>query len=127
MGITAIALSIIGIALLIVGLIYAIRGYSDPVKIGEKYASSDHSKNVFIKKYQEADIEYYRGPIMRFGLIAVLLTLILAFNYSTRDKSDSNLNNMDHEEIIEQDIPVTQQVQPPPPPPPPPPPQIEVG
>jgi protein TonB len=126
MGISTIILAIAGIAVILTGLIFAIRKYSDPVKIGEKYANSEERKSIFIKKYKEADIEYYKGPVMRVGLIAVLLTLILAFNYSNRKKSDGNIYNIDQEEIIEQDIPVTQQVQPPPPPPPPPPPQIEV-
>jgi protein TonB len=118
--------AVIGIALLLTGMILAIRKFSDPEKIGEKYANSEDSQNIFVKKYQEADIEYYRSAAMRVGLIAVLIILILAFNFSNRDRNEGNVYVIDEEEIIEQDVPVTQQVKPPPPPPPPPPPQIEV-
>ena len=126
MGPTTLALSIIGIAVVLAAATFLVKGLFTPEKVGEKYAGSTESKNVFIKKYKEADFNYFSGTFSRLGLIAVLLTLIFAFNFSNKEDDSGFVYQLDEDEEVEIDIPNTQQVQPPPPPPPPPPPQIEV-
>lgn len=126
MGFTYLGLAFAAIVVVIGGLIFLVKKVNSPEKVQSKYSGSPESSNIFIKKYKEADFEYYRGPFMRLGLISVLVILILAFNYSKRERRDNNAFQMDADEEIVMDIPPTQQVQPPPPPPPPPPPQIEV-
>jgi len=113
-------IAVIGLSILFIKLV------NNPDHLERKYAGSTESKDLFIKKYKEADFEYYRGPAMRIGLISVLLVLIFAFNYSNKAMDADTTYTFQEDEIIEQDIPVTNQVKPPPPPPPPPPPVIEV-
>ena len=89
MGDTLIFITIAAFILVLGGSVFLIKKMHSPEKVEEKYASSDHSKNIFIKKYKEADIEYYRGSFMRLGLISVLLLLILAFKDVKRDLSNN--------------------------------------
>lgn len=96
-----------------------ISGANDPEKLAAKYANTEESNNVFVKKYKEADIEYYKGAVARVGVIIVLLMLILAFN---RSKKEKKLKLQDMEIFEDTDVPPppTTQIKPPPPPPPPP-------
>lgn len=94
-------------------------GTSSPEKLTEKYAGSAEKDNVFVKKYQEADIEYYKGFVGRIGVILVLLMLLFAFNRSKKEKKIQVLQ-MEIFEDTDAPPPPTQQVKPPPPPPPPP-------
>lgn len=125
-GITLTGLAFTGGILLVALFILAVRYLHSPEKVIRRYTGSDERTNVFVKKYREADIEFYRGAAMRFGLLIVLVFLIMAFNLSRNEPVSGMTFAVADEEIIEQDIPVTQQIKPPPPPPPPPPPQIEV-
>jgi protein TonB len=125
-GSTFLLLALVGVAGVIAGFIMLVKFMQTPAKVADKYSQSEERGNVFVKKYREADIEYYRGAALRVGMTVVLLFLVLAFNFTNRDDAEDASYVPEEVEIIEQDIPVTQQVQPPPPPPPPPPPQIQV-
>jgi protein TonB len=126
MGFNQIGMAIAAITLFITALIYGIKFLASPEKILRKYTGSKEQQNIFVKKYKEADVDYYRGPLTRLGFIAVLVVLTIVFNYSYSEKEDQTQFTTVHQDIIEQDVPVTQQVRPPEPPPPPPPPQIQI-
>lgn len=126
MGTTQILLVVLGAALFIELVILAIRKFSDAGRIRKKYADSDDRTNVFVKKYKEADIDYYHGFAARIGFVVVILLLIAVFNFTRSGPTEKLAYNVMSEEIIEQDIPVTKQTVRQQPPPPPPPPRIEV-
>ena len=73
------------------------------------------------KKNVKADVGRNSSIYFSVGLALMLLLTNLAINYKTYDKAaiDIGMINMDDE--LEEEIPITQQLQTPPPPPPPPP------
>lgn len=73
------------------------------------------------KKNVKADVGRNSSIYFSVGLALMLLLTNLAINYKTYDKQaiDIGMINMDDE--LEEEIPITQQLQTPPPPPPPPP------
>ena len=73
------------------------------------------------KKNIKADVGRNSSIYFSVGLALMLLLTNLAINYKTYDKAaiDIGMINMDDE--LEEEIPITQQLQTPPPPPPPPP------
>ncbi len=73
------------------------------------------------KKNIKADVGRNSSIYFSVGLALMLLLTNLAINYKTYDKQaiDIGMINMDDE--LEEEIPITQQLQTPPPPPPPPP------
>ena len=73
------------------------------------------------KKNVKADVGRNSSIYFSVGLALMLLLTNLAINYKTYDKEaiDIGMINMDDE--LEEEIPITEQIQTPPPPPPPPP------
>ena len=126
MGATPIVVSIITIVVFVILVILGVRMFSDPARIQKKYAESEDRNNVFVKKYKEADIELYKGMAARLGFVIVLVLMIFVFNYSKTEQAEQLSYQVQEEDIIEQDIPLTKQMHPKLPPPPPPPPQIVV-
>ncbi len=127
MQIVLFCLAVFAIVILIAYLVKGLLAMKPPESIAEKYANSDDSKNIFVKKYKEADVGHYKGIFTRIGLLVVMGMLLLAFNYSKKERNLMDLGVIDDIEEIEVEPPQTQQKQqPPPPPPPPPPPEIEI-
>jgi protein TonB len=97
-----------------------------PEKVMDQYAGTPESQSVFIKKYEEASVPFYRTVFLLTGFAISLGILLMAFNYKPPvDDSGSNLVATIAEDEIEV-VPQTNQTPPPPPPPPPPPEVIEV-
>ncbi len=95
-------------------------------KISAKYSNTAVSSSIFVKKYHEADVDYYRSAFLLLALCMALGILLLSFNFIPKAKDDAaNLSAFVDEEEVEE-IPQTNQYKPPPPPPPPPPEVIEV-
>ena len=115
-------LSILGIFVFIVGLIYFFRmkfkGYSNG-SLGEKY--NDTTRRT---KYPEVDAFRFSGPFLNLGLLATLAVVLLAFSWTTYEEEvfipDGALTMDDDIEVAP-----PRTAEPPPPPPPPPPPVIE--
>jgi len=81
-----------------------------------------------IKKNPKANLENYSKFFMELGLVLALFVAYLSFEYKSYDKTISDLGKLNMQEQVEEDIPITQRVEPvkPPPPPPPAPEKIEV-
>ena len=75
-----------------------------------------------LKKSNKANLEKKRVLYIEFGLVFVLATLLLAFEWGTKLSDDSMLSGME-EVVMEEEMIITRQ-QPQQPPPPPPPPQV---
>lgn len=76
------------------------------------------------KKNPKADLENKKGMFFLIGLVVVLATVLIAFEWKTYEDGPSSLGQLKVDDIEEEIIPITQQNQPPPPPPPPPPQEI---
>ena len=83
-----------------------------PEKLQAKYANDSERSNIFVKKYKEADMNYYSGTFMRLGLILTMLLLLGAFSYAPRDKKDNSRYELAEEEEMEIEPPPTNQNQP---------------
>ncbi len=70
----------IGAIVLIGAIIVLVKEINKSEKIAKKYLHSKEQQDVFVKKYKEASIEYYKGPIVKLGIIAMIVILIIAFN-----------------------------------------------
>jgi len=81
MGLTTILLIIIGLIAVLVGFVLAVKQINSPEKLESKYANSAEKTSVFVKKYKEADVAYYRTTILQMGLLVALGVMFLAFNY----------------------------------------------
>jgi protein TonB len=91
-----------------------------------KYNGSADSQSVFVKKYDEASVPFYRTVFLLTGYAVSIGILLMAFNYKPPIEDDGgNLIATISEDDIEI-VPQTNQAPPPPPPPPPPPEVIEV-
>ena len=80
------------------------------------------------KKSPRANLENYSKSFLQLGLVLALLIIYLGIEYKTFDRDVSNLGDAIFEEIVEEDIPITERIEQvkPPPPPPPAPEKIEV-
>lgn len=81
-----------------------------------------------IKKSPRANLENYSKSFLQLGLVLALLIIYLGIEYKTFDRDVSNLGDAIFEEVLEEDIPITERIEQikPPPPPPPAPEKIEV-
>jgi protein TonB len=73
------------------------------------------------KKSPKADVSNRSILFFQLGLIIMLLISWSAIEYKTYDKSDLGRDMLDVSDELEEEIPITQPIEPPPPPPPPPP------
>ena len=78
------------------------------------------------KKNPKSDVSRNSSIYFAVGLVLMLLVTNLAINYKTYDKSDIALDGLNLDDELEEEVPITEQIQTPPPPPPPPPPAPEV-
>lgn len=72
------------------------------------------------KKNPQANVGRNSSLYFAIGLALMLFLAYSAINYKTYDKSDIDIGQLNLEEEIEEEIPLTQQIVTPPPPPPPP-------
>ncbi|MDH5413912.1 MAG: energy transducer TonB [Flavobacteriaceae bacterium] len=81
-----------------------------------------------VKKNPKANLENYSKSFLQLGLVLALLIIYLGIEYKTFDRDVSNLGDAIFEEVLEEDIPITERIEQvkPPPPPPPAPEKIEV-
>ncbi len=73
-----------------------------------------------LKKNPKANVSRNSSLYFAVGLALMLFLANFAINYKTYDKSDIVVDVLDLEDELEEEIPLTQQIQTPPPPPPPP-------
>lgn len=78
------------------------------------------------KKNPKADLSKRSGLFLQIGLILVLLIAWRAIEHKTYDRSAIDIGQVNMDELDDEDIPITEQLNTPPPPPPPPPPAPEV-
>ncbi|MFL1010760.1 energy transducer TonB [Flavisericum labens] len=72
------------------------------------------------KKNPKANVGRNSSLYFAIGLALMLFITNYAINYKTYDKSDIDIGMVNMEEELEEEIPLTEQIQTPPPPPPPP-------
>jgi protein TonB len=72
------------------------------------------------KKNTKADVSRNSSIYFAVGLALMLLLTNLAINYKTYDKSNIDIGQLNLDQELDEDIPITEQIQTPPPPPPPP-------
>lgn len=72
------------------------------------------------KKNPKANVGRNSGLFFAIGLALMLFLAYYSINYKTYDKSDIDIGQLNLEEELEEEIPLTQQIVTPPPPPPPP-------
>lgn len=119
-------LSIVAIvALPILGTLFFFwtRSREDIIK---KYAGSSVSRSLFVKKYEEASVSFYKPLFLLIGFVVTLSALLMAFNYSPPQRGEVDLVVREASGLEIENIPQTNQIRPPKPPPPPPPEVIEV-
>ncbi len=75
-----------------------------------------------IKKNPEVDLEKKRSLFLVAGYVFALAVVLTAFEWKTFDESTADLGMLVVDDIEEEIIPITEQLNQPPPPPPPPPP-----
>ena len=74
-----------------------------------------------IKKNPKANLENYSKLFMQLGLVLALFIIYLGIEHKTFERDLSDLANVNLQEDVEEDIPITErieQIKPPPPPPP---------
>jgi protein TonB len=72
------------------------------------------------KKTPKADVGRNSSLYFAIGLALMLFITNYAINYKTYDKSNIDIGQLNLDEELEEEIPITEQIQTPPPPPPPP-------
>ena len=72
------------------------------------------------KKNPKADVSRNSGLYFAVGLLLMLLMTNFAINYKTYDKSAIDIGMLNLDEELDEEVPITEQIQTPPPPPPPP-------
>ena len=72
------------------------------------------------KKNTKADVGRNSSIYFAVGLALMLAVTYLTINYKTYDKSNIDIGQLNIDEELEEEIPITEQIQTPPPPPPPP-------
>ncbi|WP_111307679.1 energy transducer TonB [Confluentibacter sediminis] len=73
------------------------------------------------KKNPKANVGRNSSLYFAIGLMLMLFLTNFAINYKTYDKSNIDIGQLSLDDLVEEEIPLTQQLQTPPPPPPPPP------
>jgi protein TonB len=73
-----------------------------------------------LKKNPKANVGRNSSLYFAIGLALMLFLTNFAINYKTYDKSDIDIGSLNMEQELEEEIPITEQLQTPPPPPPPP-------
>ena len=73
-----------------------------------------------LKKNPKANVGRNSSLYFAIGLALMLFLTNFAINYKTYDKADIDIGQLDMDELDEEEIPITEQIQTPPPPPPPP-------
>lgn len=73
------------------------------------------------KKNPKSDVSRNSSSYFAVGLALMLLLTYLAINYKSYDKSDLDLGQVQMDQELDEEVPITQQELTPPPPPPPPP------
>lgn len=73
------------------------------------------------KKNPKANVGRNSSLYFAIGLMLMLFLTNYAINYKSYDKSSIDIGQLNLDELIEEEIPITQQIVTPPPPPPPPP------
>lgn len=76
------------------------------------------------KKNLKSDVSRNSSLFFAVGLTLMLVVANYAINFKTYDKSDIDIGRLNMEEELEEEIPVTEQIQTTPPPPPPPAPEV---
>jgi periplasmic protein TonB len=74
-----------------------------------------------LKKNPRANLENYSKFFMQLGLVMALLVCLLSIEYKTYERSLSSLGDLNMNDELEEDIPITERIEPVKPPPPPPP------
>lgn len=130
-GIGAMATGFTFVGILFLGMLAAILIYTlvfksaNTDKIIATNEASGLNTNVYVKKYDEANIEKFKLPIFLTGLLIASAFTFMAFNWAEEIEPAADLGVADFED--DQEILPPQTIQrPPPPPPPPPPPKLEV-
>ena len=72
------------------------------------------------KKNTKANVGRNSSLFFAIGLALMLFLTNYAINYKTYDKSDIDIGQLNLDEELDEEIPITEQIQTPPPPPPPP-------
>ena len=72
------------------------------------------------KKNLKADVRRNSSIYFAVGLLLMLVVTYASINYKTYDKSDIDIGQLNMDELDDEEIPITEQIQTPPPPPPPP-------
>lgn len=73
-----------------------------------------------LKKNPKANVGRNSSLYFAIGLALMLFLTNYAINYKTYDKAEIDIGQLNMDEIDEEEIPITEQIQTPPPPPPPP-------
>ena len=73
------------------------------------------------KKNSKADIGKNSSVYFALGLALMMFLSYSTINYKIYDKSSLNIDRVNMDALDEEEVPITEQIQPPPPPPPPPP------
>ena len=73
------------------------------------------------KKSPKADLSNRSVFFFQVGMIVMLLAVYLAINHKTYEKSDFDIGKLNMDDEFEEEVPITEILNPPPPPPPPPP------
>ncbi len=72
-----------------------------------------------LKKSPKADLRKNSGLYFVLGLAVVMLLVLIAFEWKTYDEANNYDISMDVEELLDEEVPMTEQLKTPPPPPPP--------
>ncbi len=72
------------------------------------------------KKNLKADVRRNSSIYFAVGLLLMLIVTYSSINYKSYDKSDIDIGMLNMDELDDEEIPITEQIQTPPPPPPPP-------
>jgi periplasmic protein TonB len=72
------------------------------------------------KKTPKADLENKRNVFLALGLVVSLGLTLVAFEYTTSPKKTESLGEVEMQEVEDEIIPITREIEVPPPPPPPP-------
>ncbi len=73
------------------------------------------------KKNPKADVGRKSTLYFQIGMIVMLLLAWRGIEYKTYDRSNIDIGHLDMDDEFEEEVPITEIIQPPPPPPPPPP------
>ena len=76
------------------------------------------------KKNPKVNLENKRGLFLQIGLVVSLLSVLIAIEWKSFDKTNYDLGQLNLDDLEEEIIPITKQQEIKPPPPPPPPPEI---